>query len=44
MAVIALFVNAFNLGHESMGWRVSWFLIAAFVVLSYLSKSKDLEG
>jgi MFS family permease len=44
IAVIALFVNAFNLGHESVGWRVAWFLIAGFVVLSYLSKSKDPEG
>ena len=44
MAVIALFVNAFNLGHESLRWRVAWFAVAAFVVLSYLSKSKDPEG
>jgi MFS family permease len=44
MAVIALFVNAFNLGHESLRWRVAWFAAAAFVVLRYLSKSKDPEG
>jgi MFS family permease len=43
MAVIAMVVNAFNLGHESLGWRIAWFVIAAFVVLSYLSKSKDPE-
>jgi hypothetical protein len=44
LAVMAVFVNAFHLGHESMGWRVSGFLLAAFVVLSYLRKSKDPEG
>jgi len=44
IAVIAVFVNAFHLGHESMGWRVSGFLLAAFVVLSYLRKSNDPEG
>jgi hypothetical protein len=43
MAVIAMIVNAFNLGHESTGWRVAWFVIAAFVVLSYLSKGTDPE-
>jgi hypothetical protein len=37
-------VNAFNLGHESLRWRVAWFAVAAFVVLRYLSKSKDPEG
>ena len=41
MALIALFVNAFNLGHESIGWRVGWFALAAFVVLRYLSWNKD---
>ena len=44
MAIIALFVNGFNLGHESLPWRVAWFVIVAFVVLSYLSKSKDPPG
>jgi hypothetical protein len=44
MAIIALFVNAFNLGSESLRWRVAWFVIAAFVVLSYLSKRKDPAG
>jgi MFS family permease len=44
MAVIAWFVNGFHLGHESLRWRVAWFVIAAFVVLSYLSKSKDSVG
>ena len=44
MAIIALFVNGFNLGHESLPWRVAWFVIAAFVVLGYLSKSKDPAG
>jgi|CZKJ01.1.fsa_nt_gi hypothetical protein len=44
MAFIVLFVNAFNLGHESIGWRVGWFVIAAFVVLGYLSKNKNPEG
>jgi hypothetical protein len=44
MAVIALFVNAFHLGHESLRWGGAWFVIAAFVVLSYLSKSKDPVG
>ena len=44
MAIIALFVNAFNLGSESLRWRVAWFVIAAFVVLSDLSKSKDPVG
>jgi len=39
MAAIAMIVNAFNLGHESLGWRIAWFVIAAFVVLSYLSKN-----
>src|SRR5580658_2722455 len=44
MAIIALFVNAFDLGSESLRWRVAWFVIAAFVVLSYLSKRKDPAG
>ena len=44
MAIIALFVNAFDLGSESLRWRVAWFVIAAFVVLGYLSKSKDPAG
>jgi hypothetical protein len=43
-AIIALFVNAFNLGSESLRWRFAWFVIAAFVVLGYLSKSKDPAG
>ena len=43
MAVIAMVVNAFNIGHETMGWRIAWFVSAAFVVLGYLSKSKNPE-
>jgi hypothetical protein len=41
MALIALFVNAFNLGHESIRWRVGWFVLAALIVLSYLSQEKE---
>ena len=44
MAMIALFVNAFNLGHESIGWRVGWFVLAAVFVLRYIGKSKGPEG
>ena len=40
MAVIALFVNAFNLGHASLRWRVAWFVIAAFVVLVISARAK----
>jgi len=41
MAFIALFVNAFNLGHESIVWRVCWFVLGAFVVLRYLGSRHD---
>jgi hypothetical protein len=44
LAIIALLVNAFHLGHDSLRWRVAWFVIAAFVVLGYLRKSQDPEG
>jgi hypothetical protein len=38
MAIAALVVNAFNLGHEPIGWRFVWFVLAALVVLGFLSK------
>jgi len=40
MALLALFVNAFNLGRESIVLRVIWFVIAAFIVLGYLSRHR----
>ena len=43
MAFISLFMRAFNLKHESVGPRVTWFLFAAFVVLGYLSRTKSQD-
>ena len=36
LAVIALVVNAFNLGHEPLGWRIGWSAAAAAVVIRFL--------
>jgi hypothetical protein len=41
-AVIALVVNALNLGHESLRSRIGWSVPAAVVVILFLvSKGKD---
>jgi uncharacterized membrane protein len=41
IAITALLVSVFNPDHESATWRVIRFVIAALIVLGYLSSAKD---
>jgi hypothetical protein len=44
MAVAALLANAFNLGHDSIGWRIGWSAAAALVVIFFLLSKQKQNG
>jgi hypothetical protein len=43
-AVIALVVNVLNPGHEALGWRIGWCVVAALVVIRFLLPEQKTNG